>query len=361
MASPTRLIRLDALRALAVLLVIGHHAAFRFPPNADDYIGSTLRRVGWTGVDLFFALSGFLVVSILSKPANRADLAGFFRKRFFRIVPILVVAVGVFGTGQLLLGRSVGPLAAPLFFLTGYLYPIFHDGIPFTITWSLSVEVTAYILFALVAAQNWRRFPLFLIGLVVLCPLLRLWLIFGLGWSHLSVGYFPLGRLDTIAWGGLAALGLLGRPVRGRTGAALVVLAFLVILLTFRTLDARLIATLGLSVLGLVSALLVRVLADRDVEPSIAVGALASIGLVSYFMYLFHLFAIQCVLALSSSGLLPVGFGFWPAFLLGAALTYGAGLLSWRWFEEPLMNSAATRPWFLKDPSSDNELGNGGE
>src|SRR5437867_1606146 len=62
-----RLRSLDVLRAIAVLLVLGHHMA---PPNPDvalpvRAVAVAWHRAGWVGVDLFFVLSGFLVSGLL--------------------------------------------------------------------------------------------------------------------------------------------------------------------------------------------------------------------------------------------------------------------------------------------------------
>lgn len=70
-------------------------------------------------------------------------------------------------------------------------------------------------------------------------------------------------------------------------------------------------------------------------------GFFASVGLVSYFMYLFHLFIIEGLLLLSER--MGIAFGFWGAFLLASALTYVAGLVSWRVFEEPLIRLGSRR------------------
>src|SRR5262249_26975551 len=59
---------LDGVRGLAVLLVIVHHFAFGPDPNYPRWAGRMLSHVvslGWTGVDLFFVLSGFLITGIL--------------------------------------------------------------------------------------------------------------------------------------------------------------------------------------------------------------------------------------------------------------------------------------------------------
>ena len=52
---PKRIRNLDVLRGLAILLVLGEH----------DYVSDTWTRIGWTGVDLFFVLSGFLISGLL--------------------------------------------------------------------------------------------------------------------------------------------------------------------------------------------------------------------------------------------------------------------------------------------------------
>jgi len=337
-----RLARLDAIRALGVLLVIGHHAAFRFVPAETDFIGLMLRYIGWTGVDLFFALSGFLVVGILAKEKNRADLPLYFRKRFFRIVPIMMVAIATYGDIELWRGGDIAPLIGPVFFLTGYLYPFYGDAVPYTITWSLSVEVTAYIVLAIVAARAWRWFPAFLIGLIIVCPIVRLWLAYGEGWEHLAVTFFPPVRLDSIAWGGIAALGLLDRCYLGRFARVLYGVLTIGVIVGFAYVDANVVVTFGLTLLGIFGALWVRALSLKEADASPGMLGLASIGLVSYFMYLFHLFVIEALL-LVDQRIEAIALNYWAALILGSAITYGAALISWRIIEEPLIRLSGKR------------------
>ena len=87
-ARDTRALRhfsaLDAVRGLAILLVLAMHA--------------DLVRGGALGVDLFFVLSGFLITSLLVREwssAGRASLSSFFRRRAVRLVPALAVMVFV--------------------------------------------------------------------------------------------------------------------------------------------------------------------------------------------------------------------------------------------------------------------------
>ena len=71
---------LDGLRGIAILLVLLHHLTIYRPTRGVDQIISQVPLVGWTGVDLFFVLSGFLITGILidargSRGRQRADFA----------------------------------------------------------------------------------------------------------------------------------------------------------------------------------------------------------------------------------------------------------------------------------------------
>src|ERR1700722_15607545 len=76
-----RTIQLDLLRALAIVLVLGHHM-----PEVPQLSGmpqtflNAWRQIGWIGVDLFFVLSGFLVSGLLYK--EYAKTGGFHLGRF---------------------------------------------------------------------------------------------------------------------------------------------------------------------------------------------------------------------------------------------------------------------------------------
>ena len=73
-SSPGRILELDGIRGVAILLVVVMHY-FYFYPAADHHPHGLLRNlyvifeksiaIGWSGVDLFFVLSGFLIGGIL--------------------------------------------------------------------------------------------------------------------------------------------------------------------------------------------------------------------------------------------------------------------------------------------------------
>src|SRR5215831_19037330 len=74
---------LDGLRALAILGVIWHHSASALP-------GWPITARGFLGVDLFFVISGFLIVTLLLRERRRTatiSLRKFYVRRFLRIFP----------------------------------------------------------------------------------------------------------------------------------------------------------------------------------------------------------------------------------------------------------------------------------
>jgi peptidoglycan/LPS O-acetylase OafA/YrhL len=91
----TKLYGLDHLRALAILLVLLFHYLSFGHPEWTNFFSDT----GWTGVDLFFVLSGFLIASQLFaqiKKGKPVSLKEFFLKRLFRIIPIYFFIVAIY-------------------------------------------------------------------------------------------------------------------------------------------------------------------------------------------------------------------------------------------------------------------------
>ena len=83
---------LDGLRGLAILLVFFYHY---LPRNLHNPL-SWLASVGWTGVDLFFVLSGFLITGILYDTREAGNFfRAFYAQRALRLFPVYFVAVGI--------------------------------------------------------------------------------------------------------------------------------------------------------------------------------------------------------------------------------------------------------------------------
>lgn len=129
---------LDALRAVAILLVLGRHA--------NVSVVST--RIGWCGVDLFFVISGFLISGLLFQEYKRfgdIHLKTFWLRRGLKIYPAFYVYTLVLAVTSLLMFGGipgykfpVRPLLMDATFLCSYFQGLSGH------TWSLAVEEHFY-------------------------------------------------------------------------------------------------------------------------------------------------------------------------------------------------------------------------
>lgn len=147
---PIKFYGLDNLRAFAIIMVFLFHYYrwFEHPDWMPNFF-----RFGWTGVDLFFVLSGFLISSQLFaniKKTRTFSMKEFYIKRFFRIIPIYFFVLALyllfpffsndFGDGQ-----KLAPLWQFLTFTHNF-YVDFTNARSFGQVWSLCVEEHFYLL-----------------------------------------------------------------------------------------------------------------------------------------------------------------------------------------------------------------------
>ncbi|MGA7905778.1 MAG: acyltransferase, partial [Candidatus Sulfotelmatobacter sp.] len=106
--SSTRIPALDGLRGVAILLVLLCHAVFELHPRST-FLSRLLiaGRLTWSGVDLFFVLSGFLIGGILLD-ARRSPryFSTFYARRAYRILPLYMVILALFSLRYVTLGGS---------------------------------------------------------------------------------------------------------------------------------------------------------------------------------------------------------------------------------------------------------------
>jgi peptidoglycan/LPS O-acetylase OafA/YrhL len=291
-----RLAELDALRGVAVALVCGCHVW----PYSPIFVW------GWSGVDLFFVLSGYLITDIILKNGREQGfLRAFYARRTLRIWPIYylnLVAVALFAPA---LSRTRGWVETGFAYYLTYTQNIFADRIPgeslylkwYGPTWSLALEEQFYLLWpALVLVIPRRLVPV----------LIAVWIAGACGTRGRGAELMTLhGRGDGLALGGLLAWLLVDRQRwcarlgKYRAGfgiisiAALVLLAMLVInrgrnavayppepsSLVLLFFDLLFFGTIGLCVCSAGHPLL-RWLRDRR---------LVGLGVISYGVYLYHL------------------------------------------------------------------------
>lgn len=87
---------LDGLRGLAILMVMLHHFEWLLP--ARSALGNLVKGImytGWSGVDLFFVLSGFLITGILIDTRDSVNyFSSFYVRRMLRIFPLYYSVLG---------------------------------------------------------------------------------------------------------------------------------------------------------------------------------------------------------------------------------------------------------------------------
>jgi peptidoglycan/LPS O-acetylase OafA/YrhL len=135
---------LDTLRALAVSLVVLHHyVLFVGPDDTFGWIG----RIGWVGVDLFFALSGYLIgnqIFAAMRSPEGFSLSHFYGRRMLRTLPNYYAVLALY----FLLPAFRGKLSLPPLweFLTFTQNINLQPGTAFSHAWSLCIEEQFYLL-----------------------------------------------------------------------------------------------------------------------------------------------------------------------------------------------------------------------
>lgn len=111
MEKSVRIPELDGVRGLAILLVIFYHytngeALTR--ANGLAYYVERSASFGWSGVNLFFVLSGFLIGGILMDArGSRSFFRTFYIRRFFRIIPIYYLWIWLYIVLVSVAGRAI--------------------------------------------------------------------------------------------------------------------------------------------------------------------------------------------------------------------------------------------------------------
>lgn len=145
--APQLFVSLQALRGVAALMVVLFHAQFiLFDQLPDEPARFGFLSVGDAGVELFFVLSGFILVLAHWGDLNRADRLGRFAwKRFARIYPLYWLVLAGLILGQLAMNR-LEPAARSLSGLLEAVTLLPVDGPAIlTVAWTLSHELLFYL------------------------------------------------------------------------------------------------------------------------------------------------------------------------------------------------------------------------
>ena len=220
----SRIPELDGIRGLAIALVIAYHYFFLViaaRPASPLAYALVVGRLTWSGVDLFFVLSGFLIGGILLDARNSSNyFRVFYTRRFYRIIPLYAVwfclvfstlaamKFGVIRESSWLLKDSL-PIYPYLFFIQNFWMAAHNTlgGASSGGTWSLAIEEQFYLTLPLVIRFfNLSRMPLAILVGVFAAPVTRTLLF--LHSPHNSVAPFALMpcRADSLLLGVFAAV-----------------------------------------------------------------------------------------------------------------------------------------------------------
>jgi peptidoglycan/LPS O-acetylase OafA/YrhL len=363
----SRIDGVDLLRGLAIFFVLMNHVNMRLLIAGIAYTAGLPRQLvgalvwnGQPGVQIFFAVSGFLITSTALRrwgPLPKVSLRGFYLMRFARIAPLLFLLLAILGilhfanfedfvvsakTGGI--GRAL--LAALTFHVNvlearrGYL-PGNWD-----ILWSLSVEEMFYLFFPIVSRIFSRGGSLMILlaGFVTAGPFARTVLAHG---NELWHEYSYLGGMDAIALGCLTALAAARFPLSRRAlrGLAFAGLALLIFILCFPAQPANLAlerSGLDMTLLAVGSCMLIAAAFQSNWRSPRILGPLLRLGQRSYEVYLTHMFivfALFHIFLLTGRPLAGVPFLFMAVIVLAALF----GELVARSYSDPLNRMIRSR------------------
>ncbi|MFZ0309494.1 MAG: acyltransferase [Candidatus Sulfotelmatobacter sp.] len=367
--SSTRIPALDGLRGIAILLVLIAHSFldihFSHHPGLNWLV--RMSRLSWSGVDLFFVLSGFLIGGILlDARTSPSYFRTFYIRRAYRILPLyaLVLAFAwlIFQAGRLgwLRGGWAELFSGPIPWWTFF---TFTQNISMALagrfagrgglspTWSLAVEEQFYLTLPLVIlyASKRRLVQIILVFIVGAAVLRVLVIVFFPGRIFATYALMPC-RADALGLGVLAALAARERRTWSFLrehrawlyGGAGILLAILLVidLSSFEPFSGTLYGVEYSVLATFYASLLLIAITGTDslVRIVFCNRVLMRLGLIAYGTYLFHRFTLRvCHLWLGSPRTSHATEFLAASIFLGLGGAILAAQLSWTWFEKPLV------------------------
>lgn len=352
---------IQGLRGIAILLVVAFHSGLPLPG-------------GFTGVDVFFVISGFVIAGLILRHAQSAEgfsFLSFYIRRARRLTPALAVMLIVvafaaialqspFGsqqvTGQTAVGAALVVANFVIYTNTGGYFDGPAEANPLLNTWSLSVEEQFYFIFPALLIAAWvlggkslakksRQMAIALLSVLAVASFCAA-LAFTSGWAPGPVTkpevfsfYAPFTRAWEFAIGALLAVVLFGRRVRvGRSATTLLAAAGAVGIGASAIVISSADPFPGFITLLPVLASAAVIAGGRDtiVARGLATRPLVWLGAISYSWYLWHWPAIVFAREL------------WPnvphVALLAALASLIPAWLSLRFIENPIRFSQGLKP-----------------
>ncbi|HXJ12493.1 MAG TPA: acyltransferase [Candidatus Limnocylindrales bacterium] len=353
---------LDSLRFFAFFGVFVFHVVPNDPqfyqahpilPHFAVPLVCAVASAGAFGVDLFFALSAYLITTLLIREEEirgSIDTGAFYVRRILRIWPLYFFFIGVAAVVPVWdRTQHLGwPFIAGYLLLSGNWVYVFL-GLPHSIAsplWSVSIEEQFYLVWPLALRRLSRRQLVFaVIGLLVLANMVRVFLVF----SHVvgaAVEYNTLARIDAIAFGVLLAyflgseapsLSLLSRAALAIACLGLWCMVASQTNLNAQTEVAPVMGTLlGRPLIALAAAGLLFAVIGAPAAGARALTAswLTYLGRISYGLYVYHAAGLLLAWHLIRGNSVKI----YAAYALtGFGLTVLFSALSYRWLESPFL------------------------
>jgi peptidoglycan/LPS O-acetylase OafA/YrhL len=372
----SRISEVDGLRGIAILLVISFHYGWGIPLGAPGsilaYVAAPFIRLGWSGVDLFFVLSGFLIGSIIISVRDASSgLTIFYIRRAARTLPLYVVMLVIFVIG--IVTQANFWIDLPRLFSKPHLLWVyfilmqnnsFATTIPdlnfISVSWSLAIEEQFYLLF-----------PLLFLGisgvtgrLICLSGFLVLSICFRAAGPFLAVPsaanwdfFFTLCRLDGLATGAIIAVLMSKKELRANLermgGPLLVGTAFLGLTLLAEAKWKGVLHVLNHTCFAFFyGGTLLLALLKHPTTAFLRLRFLKLFGDISYGLYLIHVPVLATLTAFYVS---PEAdpFGQRPIIctLIAIILSVLLAILSFHLLEQPILRMARRRrPYTYRVP-----------
>ena len=353
---------LDGLRGVAIILVLFHHLTIHRPTSGIDEWIASVPLFGWSGVDVFFVLSGFLITGILIDARGSARyFTNFYARRTLRIFPLyyLVVFLALVMLPMLphLHEVIVGPYPIPprwpyWTYLTNFSVAgrgLIHGWLD--VAWSLAIEEQFYLVWALVVFVCPPKWLWMICATMIISEPIARNLALNRGADTTAVYVLTWYRLDGLATGALLAW-LVRRDWLPTLSpwAPTVAIAGLagIVMVVINGSDSwwwqAPMQRVGFSVIALTAgSLLVMALQPEGLwTRMMSAGWLRAFGKYSYCLYLIHLPVMRVmreyVFDPGDYAMLAPWIGQALFYVVATAPAFGLAWLSWRYFEAPILS-----------------------